>query len=96
MKKKPLPNSINEYANYTSSPRASVNTDPLNWWIENQKSYPILSKIAGDYLASQPSSTSSERTFKVSDDFITLDRSNLSQEKASKLVQLWSWNKSSF
>jgi hypothetical protein len=96
MKKKLLPNSSNEYANYTSPPRASVNTDPLNWWIENQKSYPILSKIAGDYLASQPSSTSSERTFKVSDDFITLDRSNLSQEKASKLVQLWSWNKSSF
>ena len=67
IKKRLLPSSTNEFANYTSSPRASINTDPLNWWYENQNDYPILSRIAGDLLASQPSSTSSERTFKVSD-----------------------------
>ena len=54
MKKKLLSSSSNQFANYTSSPRASIYTDPLNWWIENQTVFPVLSKIAGDFLASQP------------------------------------------
>ena len=83
MKKGLIPSSTNEFDNYTLSSRASINTDPLNKWNKNPNDYSILSRIADDFFASQPSSTSS-----YSDDFIILDRSKLAQEKVSKLIEL--------
>ena len=37
--------------------------DPIRWWGENQNAFPLLSKLARQYLAYPPSSVASERLF---------------------------------
>ena len=46
-----------------------------------------------EYLSCVPSSAASERGLSTSGQFISNDRSSLSNEKAAKLIQLWSWDK---
>jgi hypothetical protein len=93
-KKKLVSIATDEIENYLSKPRLnSIKSDPLNWWKENKETYPQLTDIALEYLSCVPSSTASERGLSISGRFITEDRSSLANEKAAKLVQLWSWDR---
>ncbi|CAG8815923.1 28248_t:CDS:1, partial [Dentiscutata erythropus] len=38
-------------------------TDPLDWWKANKRTYSILSKLASDYLSVQATSIACERVF---------------------------------
>ena len=89
--KKLISNASNEIINYLSTPRLnSIKSNPLDWWKENRETYPLLSEIAIKYLSCVPLSTPSERGVSTSGRFITAERSFLLNEKAAKLVQLWS------
>jgi hypothetical protein len=41
----------------------AVDDSALDWWSKHENAYPILSKIARNYLAVMPTSTASERAF---------------------------------
>ena len=83
-----------EIENYLSTPRLNpISSNPLIWWKDSKETNPLLSRIAAAYLSCVPSSTSSERGVSTSGEFITQDRSSLSNERAAKLVQLSSCEK---
>ena len=43
-----------EIQRYTASKRLSNEKDPIRWWGENQNAFPLLSKLARQYLACPP------------------------------------------
>ena len=85
-----------EINKFFQSPRLDKSIDSLIWWKNNYKLFPILSKIALEYIAFQPTSTSSERSFSISNLNITQIRSRLSQETVKMLMSLYSWNRRLF
>ncbi|KAL0219497.1 hypothetical protein P9112_005150 [Eukaryota sp. TZLM1-RC] len=64
----------NELKCYLKEGIVDYETDPYLWWMENEKKYPSLAKIAKDYLVVQPSSASSERLFSAASQIISKKR----------------------
>ena len=65
----------------------------LIWWKNNQTKFPILSKIARDYLAMQASSFLLERGLSSSGFTVTDMRSRLHPMTVRSLMVLKSWFK---
>jgi hypothetical protein len=85
---------ISEINNYLQEPRISSDEkDILSWWRNNQCRFPILAKMARDYLSMQPSSVPSERGFSKSGITITDLRNRLHPETVRCLMCLHSWFK---
>jgi hypothetical protein len=57
----------------------------------NQANFPVLSKIARDYLAVQGSSVPSEEVFSGEVDLVTPDRNSLSEDTISMSMSLKDW-----
>ena len=56
--------------------------DPLPWWRANQNEFPILSRMARDYLTIQATSVASEQAFSIAGNAITKTRNRLLPETA--------------
>ena len=82
-----------ELTNYFSEPRILLGDEEkiLQWWKSNQIKFPILSKIARDYLAIQASSVPSERGFSSSGLTVSDLRSRLHPVAVRCLICLKSW-----
>jgi hypothetical protein len=81
---------FNEIDNYLSIPNETT-TDPLLWWKDHQKEYPILSLIAKDYLIIQAISVPAEQAFSVAGNTITQTRNRLDPDTARATLCLKSW-----
>ena len=79
-------NDKSEIDNYLNENVLSETADIYTWWHKNQKSFPILSRIARKYLSIPATSVPSERLFSDAGNQITLKRSRLSPETVSKLL----------
>jgi hypothetical protein len=53
----------NELITYLQEKRVKGNVDPLDYWRLNKNRFPILAKMARDYLALQPTSKDVEGNF---------------------------------
>jgi len=86
-------NVVDELKTYLKEPRIGLknNKNILHWWRDSSNKFPILSKIACDYLSIFPSSVSSERAFSTSGQTITKERCNLHTERTRELMCLKSW-----
>ena len=87
-------NDLTSYLNFTFP--NSINKskfDIIAWWKLNQNEYPIVSKMAKDFLSIQPSSIPSEELFSQSSFLITEKRSNLHEVTIRACMSLKSWNK---
>ena len=74
-----------EVSIYLSEPRVNnFEEDILKWWKINQLRFPILSKMARDFLAAQASSVPSERGFSRSGLTVTSLRNSLHPETVQK------------
>jgi len=82
--------SSNELERYLSLPQ-DENCDPLIWWNSYQKTFPILSAMAKDYLAIQATSVSCEQAFSIAGLTISKVRNRLNPETARALLCLKSW-----
>ena len=82
--------SHDELDRYLNSPVDS-NTDSLIWWKTHDKDYPILSKIAKDYLTIQATSVLSERAFSISGLTISKTRNRLDPETARAIICMKNW-----
>ena len=67
--------------------------DVLNWWKRNQDQYPVLAKMARDFLAIPLSTVASESTFSTAGMVIDKYRSSLSSETVEALICAKDWLK---
>ena len=55
-----------EINKYFQEKRTNINEDPLAFWRVQKNEFPLLSKLARIFLSPPPSSSASEREFKIS------------------------------
>ena len=67
---------------------SGLETDPLAWWRDHCRDFPLLAKRAKKYLCIQASSSASERLFSKAGLVITPKRTQLKPEKANMLIFL--------
>jgi hypothetical protein len=89
-KRKVVVNAKNEFDIYCAE-TSEKSMDPINWWKYNCARFPILSRMARDYLAIPGTSTSSEREFSSSRRLITDFRTSLSPNTVQAVQCLKSW-----
>jgi hypothetical protein len=66
-------------------------TNILKYWQAKQYQYPVISRIAQDYLAIPASSAASERIFSVGGDIVTKKRNRLLPSTLRYLLCLRDW-----
>ena len=66
----------------------SNNSNPLDFWRDNEKRFPLLSSIAKKYLAVMATSTTAERVFCTLGLVLTKRRLSLTGENVNKLLFL--------
>lgn len=81
-------NQQNELEKYLKENCINKNACPLIWWAENNKRYPMISKLAKKYLCIPSTSTPSERAFSTAGNIITSKRNCLAGETAKWLIFL--------
>lgn len=74
-----------------AQPRALGNEDILNWWKVHATQFPILSKMARNYLTIPATSVPAERLFSKASLIIRKHRNRLNNESARWLLCLNSW-----
>ena len=70
---------------------ASFDMEPLSWWRAHSTEYPILSKMAKDYLSVQASSVPCEQLFSLAGNIVSKKRNRLSDETTRACLCLRSW-----
>ena len=73
---------------YLKGKRLEPHKDPLTWWHDNGKTFPLLAELARTHLACPSTSVASERLFSGAGLIYDEKRSKLSPERAQKLLFL--------
>jgi hypothetical protein len=60
--------------------------NPLIWWQENEKSFPLIAVLAKKYLCIPATEASSERVFSTASLILTKTRNALSSDHAEDLI----------
>lgn len=77
-----------ELENYLSIPVLEFEENPLSWWRECTKIYPLLSQLARKYLCIPATSSPCERVFSKAGGIVTPKRALLKPEKVNMLTFL--------
>lgn len=77
-----------EIKRYRARRPAGLQDNPLIWWRENEKEYPLLARMAKRYLCVPGTSVTSERVFSTAGDIITAKRSCLTPGHVNELLFL--------
>jgi hypothetical protein len=80
-----------ETTRYLCEPCIDLDENPLDWWKANEHRYPIVAKMARDFLAIPASSVPSEQLFSQAGDVITKKRNRLLEQSSSAVLLLKSW-----
>jgi hypothetical protein len=81
-----------EIETYFNSPKEYNEVDPIYFWKNNSNVYPVLSKIAFDFLVIPATSVPSEQIFSKSGSLITKLRNRLDKSTVQSVMLLQSWN----
>ena len=79
---------VDEVTKYRSKKKPSNNSNPLDFWRDNEKRFPLLSSISKKYLAVMATSTTAERVFSTLGLVLTKRRLSLTGENVNKLLFL--------
>uniref|UniRef100_A0A1A8GJZ9 HAT C-terminal dimerisation domain-containing protein n=1 Tax=Nothobranchius korthausae TaxID=1143690 RepID=A0A1A8GJZ9_9TELE len=77
-----------EIKRYRARRPAGLQDNPLVWWRENEKEYPLVARMAKRYLCVPGTSVASERVFSTAGDIITAKRSCLTPGHVNQLLFL--------
>ncbi|XP_046559440.1 E3 SUMO-protein ligase ZBED1-like [Haliotis rubra] len=77
-----------EVSTYKAEDCIPLNSDPLQWWQENEETFPLLSKLARCILCVPGTSVPSERVFSTAGDIVTAQRATLRPENVNMLIFL--------
>jgi hypothetical protein len=80
-----------EINTYLSMPLSGPKTNILKFWKDNESYFPILSKMARNYLCIPATSVSCEAMFSKAGDTITKKRNRLSPKLIREIMCLQSW-----
>lgn len=80
-----------ELEQFLSQPRAMNNEDGLQWWKRHELQFPILAKMARDFLSISATSVPAERLFSKASIVIRKHRNRLNNESARWLLCINSW-----
>jgi hAT family C-terminal dimerisation region/Domain of unknown function (DUF4413) len=83
----------NEIDEYLVIPIEPSNIDPCEWWKNHKSQYPILAKIARDYICIPSTSVPSEQAFSKSGELISKKRNRLGDSAIEACMCLNSWIK---
>ena len=86
-----LPPITNELNTYFDSNPPGDEVVPLEWWKNHAMEYPILSKMAKDYLSIMSTSVPCEQFFSIAGKQITQTRNRMHPETARACLCLKSW-----
>eukprot|EP00033_Pygsuia_biforma_P007514 GCRY01008610.1.p1 GENE.GCRY01008610.1~~GCRY01008610.1.p1 ORF type:complete len:390 (+),score=20.96 GCRY01008610.1:666-1835(+) len=78
----------NELKLYFGLPLLPMEEDPLAWWAQNKKSFPVLSFLARRWLAAPASSVPCERLFSKAGHILNKKRASLLCDNARALIML--------
>lgn len=81
-------NATEELQNYINEKDVSLSINPLQWWRDNEKRFPIISQIARKILCIPATSIPSERVFSTAGNIVTSKRSCLSSRNVNMLIFL--------
>ena len=73
---------------YKQEKTLAIDMYPLRWWQAQALKYPLISKVAKQYMSVQATSVASERVFSVAGDVVTAKRSQLSPDNVDRLLFL--------
>jgi hypothetical protein len=82
---------VSELDLYFNSYSPSEDILPLNWWKIHSSEYPILSKMAQDYLSIMSTSVPCEQCFSIAGKQITQTRNRMHPDTAQMCLCLKSW-----
>jgi len=77
-----------ELTRFLQEEPVDASSDPLMWWRDNHKRFPLVAKLAQKYMCICATSTSSERLFSTAGNIVTPVRSCLKPHKVNMLVFL--------
>jgi len=83
----------NEIDEYLIIPIEPKNIDPCEWWRNHKSQFPILTKIARDYICIPSTSVPSEQAFSKSGELISKRRNRLGDSAIEACMCLNSWIK---
>ena len=75
------------------SENAGENFEVLDWWKKNNDRFPLMGRMARDFLGIPASSAPAERLFSAADNFMDTKRNRLSAESFRFCLCLQSWFK---
>lgn len=86
--KSPEASSKEDIEQYSTITKPDAESNPLDWWMLQAPSYPVLAKLAKKYFCICASSSPSERLFSASGNILSKKRNLLKPEKLNILVFL--------
>jgi hAT family C-terminal dimerisation region len=80
-----------EYVKWMKQQPMKQDTDIFKYWASKEYEFPIIARIARDYLAIPATSAASECVFSVGGDIITKKRNRLGTSNTRRLLCLRDW-----
>ena len=87
--KNPTDHARNELVRYEVEETLDLDSNPLKWWKERDKLYPILSDLSCKLFSLPATNVPSERIFSCPGNVITEKRSRLLAQNVDRLVFLY-------
>ena len=79
---------IQDVNSYRAVYAPDLESNPLEWWRNHERTYPCVAELAKSYLAVSATSVPSKQVFSTTGDIVSASRFALTAENVHKLIFL--------